>query len=89
MKRHHPAVPGKTKMREGEPARSEPASDSDLYGDPFAGICRHARDLPPRLRAERTRLCPRCGPLRGQSTGHDGGCILEGIALESLLLESG
>ena len=60
---------------------------SELYGDPFAGTCRHARNLPPRLRAERTRLCPRCGPLAGRGASNRAGCILEGVALESKLLE--
>ncbi len=64
-------------------------SPSELYGDPFTGTCRHARDLPPRLRAERTRLCPRCGPLGGGVAPDRAGCILEGIELESRLLESG
>ena len=68
------------------PGRDDP---SELYDDPFAGTCRHARDLPPRLRAERTRLCPRCGPLAGRAASERAGCILEGIELESRLLESG
>ena len=79
--------------RDETPASDAAAAGEDvpLYRDPFAGDgpCRLALAIPKEQRAAVTQTCPRCGARRDPlATPQDSICLLEGLELDLMALES-